>query len=76
MGSQAFIGGYMANQDENLKTGTKAKYRVVQMPIAASPCRNCPVTLCYNRLRCPHLTSVRNDLLSEISGYGVSSNNY
>jgi hypothetical protein len=76
MGSQAFIGGDMANQDENQTTGTKAKYRVVAMPVAASPCRNCPVTHCYNRLRCPHLISVRNDLLSEMSGYGVADNNF
>lgn len=66
----------MANNIGNQSSGMKTVYRVVAIPIAVSPCRNCPENLCYSRPRCPHLMSVRNDLLSEMSGYGVAGNNY
>lgn len=66
----------MANHVGYQTIESKAVYRVVTIPIAASPCRNCSETLCRGRMRCPHLMSVRNDLLSEMSGYGVSENNY
>jgi len=66
----------MANRDEKQSTGMKAAYRVVPIPIAASPCRNCEEPRCAGRLRCSHLMSVRNDLLSEMSSYGVAENNY
>ena len=51
----------MANEDENQKTGTKAKYRVVTMPVAASPCRNCPETALLQQaeVSTPHVCSQR-----------------
>lgn len=66
----------MAIHVENQTKRTKAVYRVVTIPIAASPCRDCSETLCRGRMRCPRLMSVHSELLSEMSGYGVSENNY
>ena len=48
-----------------------ANYRPVQLPIVASPCRNCPSNKgargCKTRKTCSKLSASRNDLLSEVA---------
>lgn len=58
--------------------GVMGAYRIIDMPVIASPCRTCG-KLCYSshsRNRCLSMRKFRKVLKSEFSGYGVAENNY
>lgn len=55
--------------------GSSESYRIVDMPVIASPCRSCQKEVC-NRHRCSSLLRIRKRLKAEFSGYGIAENNY